>query len=245
MIQKFSQNIISKIHSYVYIYIDPRTDEIFYVGKGKGKGNRCLSHLSDQSESDKVKRIQEIREESKEPIIEMLIHGVPEDVALKVEASVIDLLDLKKLTNKNRGHSSSKIGRMSLKKLVSIYEPEKANISEPSLLIKITRSFSYSLSPHELYDATRQFWRVGIDRERVECAFAVFDGLIQEVYKVVSWHKAGTTFSSRRPAINEKDRWEFVGRIADSEIRDKYIYKDVSEITNNQTSFYYLNIKEN
>ena len=37
MIQKFSPNIISKIHSYVYIYIDPRTDEIFYVGKGKGK----------------------------------------------------------------------------------------------------------------------------------------------------------------------------------------------------------------
>ena len=241
MIQKFSPNIISKIHSYVYIYIDPRTDEIFYVGKGKG--NRCFSHLSDQSESDKVKRIQEIREENKEPIIEMLIHGVPENVALKVEASVIDLLDLKKLTNKKKGHSSSKIGRMSMKKLVSIYEPEKANISEPSLLIKITRSFSYSLSPHELYDATRQFWRIGIDREQVEYAFAVFDGLIQEVYKVVSWHKAGTTFSSRQP--KDKDRWEFVGRIADLEIRDKYIYKDVSEITNNQSPFYYLNIKEN
>jgi hypothetical protein len=241
MIQKFSQSIISNIHYYVYIYIDPRTDQIFYVGKGKG--NRCFSHLSDQKESDKAKRIQEIREENKEPVIEMLIHGVPEETALKVEASVIDLLDLKKLTNRAKGHSSSKIGRMSLKKLVSIYEPEKANITEPSLLIKILRSFSYSLSPQELYDATRQFWGVGINRQQVEYAFAVFDGIIQEVYKVVSWHKAGTTFSSRQLKDKDKDKWEFVGRIADSEIRDKYIYKDVSDITNHQTSFYYLNIK--
>ena len=234
MNQKFSKNIISKIHYYVYIYIDPRTDEIFYVGKGKG--NRCFSHLSEQKESEKNKRIQEIIDEKKAPIIEMLIHGVSEDVALKVEASVIDLLDLKKLTNKVKGYSSSKTGRMSLKKLVSIYEPEKANITEPALLIKITRSFNYSMSSHELYDATRQFWRIGTDKEKVEYAFAVFDGFVQEVYKVVSWHKAGTTFSSRFP--EDKDRWEFVGRIADKEIRDKYIYKDVSEITNNQSPFY-------
>ncbi len=192
--QKFTQNIITKLQYYVYIYIDPRNNEIFYIGKGKG--NRCFSHLRDQSESEKVKRISEIKQENKEPIIEMLIHGVTEDVALKVEASVIDLIDLKKLTNKVKGHSSSKIGRMPLDKLISIYNPKKANITEPSLLIKINKTFSYSLAPNELYDATRQFWRIGTDRKKVEYAFAIFDGIIQEIYKVISWHKAGTTFSS-------------------------------------------------
>ena len=132
---------------------------------------------------------------------------------------------------------------MSLDKLISIYNPEKANIIEPSLLIKINQTFSYSLKSNELYDATRQFWRVGKDRDKVKFAFAVFDGTIQEVYKVVSWHKAGTTFSSR--TTTKEERWEFVGQIANKNIRDKYLYKDVSDITNNQSPFYYLNIESN
>ena len=241
MISKFPQNIISKLGYYVYIYIDPRNNEIFYVGKGKG--NRCFSHLSDTDSSEKVKRIKAIKQDMKEPLIELLIHGVTEDVALKVEASTIDILNVKKLTNKVKGHASSEIGRMSLEKIVSIYNPEKADIIEPSLLIKINQTFSYSLTSNELYDATRQFWRVGKDRDKVEFAFAVFDGTIQEVYKVVSWHKAGTTFSSR--TTTKEERWEFVGQIADKNIRDKYLYKDVSDITNNQSPFYYLNIGSN
>ncbi len=230
--------MIDSLQYYVYIYIDPRNEEVFYVGKGKG--NRCFAHLSDNKESEKVKRINEIKLDHKEPTIELLIHGVTEDIALKVEASVIDLLNVKKLTNQVKGHASSKIGRMSIDKLISIYNPEKANILEPALLIKIKNTFSYSHTANELYDATRQFWRIGADREKVEYAFAVFDGTVQEVYKVISWHKAGTTFSSR--TTTKEDRWEFIGQIANEEIRSKYLYKDVSAITNNQSPFYYLNI---
>lgn len=238
MANKFPTNIISKIGYYVYIYVDPRNDEIFYVGKGKG--NRCFSHLSDSSDTEKVKRLIEIRQDKKEPLIELLVHGITEDTALKVEAATIDLLNIKKLTNKVKGHGSSKIGRMSVDQLISIYNPEKANIVEPSLLIKISQTFSYSLTASELYDATRQFWRLGKNKDKVKYAFAVFDGTIQEVYKVVSWHKAGTTFSSRK--TTQGDKWEFVGQIANDQIRNKYIFKDVSDITNKQSSLYYLNI---
>ncbi len=147
--------MIDSLQYYVYIYIDPRNEEVFYVGKGKG--NRCFAHLSDNKESEKVKRINEIKLDHKEPTIELLIHGVTEDIALKVEASVIDLLNVKKLTNQVKGHASSKIGRMSIDKLISIYNPEKANILEPALLIKIKNTFSYSHTANELYDATRQF----------------------------------------------------------------------------------------
>jgi len=241
MIQKFTQNVITHLMYYVYIYIDPRNDEIFYIGKGNG--NRCFSHLTEQSESEKVKRINDIKQDKKEPIIEILVHGVEDDVAKKVEAAVIDLIGLNKLTNKVRGNYASKIGRMTLDYLISIYDKEDANITEPSLLIKINQSFSYSMSPNELYDATRQFWRIGSDRDQVEYAFSIFDGVIQEVYKVISWHKAGTTFSSRKP--KDKERWEFVGQIAEEEIRKKYLYKDVSKITNHQSPFYYQNIKTN
>ena len=41
--------------SYVYVYIDPRNHHPFYVGKGKG--NRLFSHLDDQTESEKVRRL--------------------------------------------------------------------------------------------------------------------------------------------------------------------------------------------
>ena len=53
--KSFSRSIAKELKSYVYLYIDPRNDEIFYVGKGNN--NRCFSHLKDESESDKVVRI--------------------------------------------------------------------------------------------------------------------------------------------------------------------------------------------
>ena len=59
-----------------------------------------------------------------------MIHGLDEDTALRVEASVIDLMDISALTNKVKGHSSAKIGRMSIEKLVSVYNRKKADITE-------------------------------------------------------------------------------------------------------------------
>ena len=29
----------SKLGHYVYVYVDPRTDEVFYIGKGKDLGD--------------------------------------------------------------------------------------------------------------------------------------------------------------------------------------------------------------
>ena len=127
MIKNFPPTIIKELNYYVYLYIDPRNNDIFYVGKGNK--NRCFSHLKDSSETDKVKKIKEIQKEGKEPIIEFLIHGIDEFTALRVEAAVIDLLNVKKLTNIVKGHSSSKIGRMAIDKLLSLYKKEKAIIS--------------------------------------------------------------------------------------------------------------------
>lgn len=238
---KFPEVVSKNLRYYVYLYIDPRNDEIFYVGKGKGE--RCFSHLKEISESKKAKKIHDIISDGFKPVIEILVHDLDEETALRVEASVIDLIGVAKLTNQVKGHSSSRIGRMSLEKIISIYQPEKAQISEPALLIKINQTFRYGISPQELYDATRQFWRIGEDREKVKLAFAVFDGTIQEIYEVVSWHKAGTTFSSRVLRDTALDRWEFVGQIADEEIRERYLYKDVSDLIQGQNPFRYINIK--
>jgi hypothetical protein len=43
MSQTFGIGVAEKIGYYVYLLIDPRTSEVFYVGKGVG--NRCFAHV--------------------------------------------------------------------------------------------------------------------------------------------------------------------------------------------------------
>jgi len=51
----FPPGVKEKLLHYVYVYVDPSNDEIFYVGKGKG--DRCFAHLSEKSDGDKIQRI--------------------------------------------------------------------------------------------------------------------------------------------------------------------------------------------
>ncbi|GEM_PF-2758863 len=88
----FDEDIKRKLK--YYIYLDPDTNDIFYVGKGKG--NRVFSHLKDtpDSKSKINEKIREIRNKNKEPQIEILLHGIDDEyLAKKVEAAVIDLLN--------------------------------------------------------------------------------------------------------------------------------------------------------
>lgn len=73
--------------SYVYVYIDPRNHQPFYLGKGKGKGNRLFSHLDDQTESEKVRRIAELRAAGLEPQIDVLRYGLSDAEAALVGPS--------------------------------------------------------------------------------------------------------------------------------------------------------------
>ena len=43
--RKLPNSVINKLKYYVYLYSDPETNEIFYIGKGKG--NRVFSHLTE------------------------------------------------------------------------------------------------------------------------------------------------------------------------------------------------------
>ena len=227
--KSFSSEIIQKIKYYVYLLSDPRTDEIFYVGKGKG--NRVFSHLNDSSINDKTKKIKDIRSAGKEPKIEFLVHGVKDEITIKkVESAIIDLIGKNKLTNKVGGYESTDFGRMDLAQITAKYSSKKAEITESALLIKLSDTFRYNMDPMELYDYTRGIWMVGERRDNISYVFAVYDGIIQETYKVLKWFKAGSTYSSAVEAeswkVHKDQRWEFVGNISD-EMRKKYRYKSV------------------
>lgn len=86
---------------YVYIYIDPRNYETFYVGKGKG--NRKFAHLFDNHlETEKVKRIKAIQDEGVDPIIKVFAKDLSEEEAFLVEKTLI--WSNYHLTNKSEGH---------------------------------------------------------------------------------------------------------------------------------------------
>ena len=250
---KFSPSITKEIKYYVYLYSDPTTGEVFYIGKGKG--NRVFYHLEDTGDNEKAARIQQIRAQGLEPEIDILIHGLEDEkTALRVESSVIDLIGIKQLTNKQSGYKSSTFGRMSISQLVSTYEKREAEIDVPAILIRINQAFRYSMTPMELYDYTRGQWRLNPDNaKRAKYAFAIYGGIIQEVYEIFDWYEAGKTYSVRENNENIKrganelleGRYEFIGNLAQDDIRQKYKYTSVEKYFNpgNSNPIMYVNMK--
>lgn len=238
-ITEFPSNIIQELNYYVYIYSDPDTLKPFYIGKGKG--NRCFNHLFQEGDTEKIKKIQELKEQGKMPIIEILIFGVDEETALKVEAAAIDLIGIENLTNIQKGHHSAMYGRIDVDELYNRFnrdELSREDIVENVMFIKVNRYY-YGMTDFQLYDQTRRCWKVNEDRvKQVEYAFAIYEGLVLEVYKIAGWFSAHTTYNSipvseeiiKHDTIEGK-RFEFVGQVADDSIRKKYVGKSV-------TSFY-------
>jgi hypothetical protein len=90
---------------YVYVYIDPRNFEEFYYGKGTG--SRKNAHLSDDSDTEKSKRIKAIKKEGLEPIIKVVARVLTENEAYLVEKTLIWKLG-RNLTNLSSGHFADK-----------------------------------------------------------------------------------------------------------------------------------------
>ena len=224
--QKFPAKVREKLKFYVYLYVDPRTDLVFYIGKGKG--NRCFAHLSVKSESDKVELIDELRRLGLEPTIEILKYGLKESEALLVEQTAIDLLEISNLTNLVRGHGSKHGTRSSVEEVIATLDAKPVKIKEPAILINISKMFRYGMTPFELYEATRCAWNVGERCDSATFAFSVFKGVVREVYQIEVWLPGNSTLRlSGTTHENDWTRWEFVGQIAPEVIRRKYVGKFV------------------
>jgi hypothetical protein len=90
---------------YVYVYIDPRNFEEFYYGKGTG--SRKNAHLSDDSDTEKAKRIKAIKKEGLEPIIKVIAKDLTEKEAFLIEKTLIWKLG-KSLLNISSGQFADK-----------------------------------------------------------------------------------------------------------------------------------------
>lgn len=232
----FSTAIIEKINYYIYCLVDPRNQNIFYVGKGKG--NRVFQHakgalIGQIIDSDKISLINEIYQSGLEPIYYILRHNIQnEKQALEYEALAIDLLSLVKpnqqpLTNIQGGTHSSEKGLMSLSELKNLYDPQELKTDLPVVLITINKNYrklkqqiksgeiDNSQVEQEIYERTRGYWKTGSRRQKAKYAVAVYRGWTLAAYEISRWVEA---------PIERQGRWGFEGKILP---KDSPIYQEL------------------
>lgn len=110
-------------------------------------------------------------------------------------------------------------------------EPVAISESDAVLLIRINRLYRHTMSPVELYDATRGTWKLGSRRENARFALAVFEGVVREVYQIDTWHPAGITLPYGLRAqehVPTEDRCEFRGSLAPDDVRQRYVDRSVA-----------------
>jgi len=82
------------------------------------------------------------------------------------------------------------------------------------------------MSGEELYEITRGKWVIGIRRNKAKYAFAVYKGIIREVYEIERWvpiqvegaelMRAWIPAHAEGAEVKRPRRWQFEGKIADS-----------------------------
>lgn len=222
---------------YVYLLVDPRNGEVFYVGKGVG--GRCLEHDYAEEGARKAARFAEIKAAGLEVKVDIIRHGMAtKEEALLVESSVIDVYGIENLTNKVKGHGSAEFGRASLAELAARYAPEEAEILHRVVFVKLANTFKKGMSAEALYEAARGVWSLSPETARkYNYVLALWEGLVVEVYHVERWQPADpahypkrfgkdllTAHFIPRPGVQCT---EFEGVVAADEIRKHYLGKSV------------------
>lgn len=211
--QSFSHAVIEQLGYYVYLLIDPETNRVFYVGKGIG--NRIFDHLNraliSPKETDKLDTIRAIQQKGLH--VKHLIHrhGLTEKEAFEVEASLIDFIGLQELTNKVGGHKSHFRGQMTVAEVIALYDAPRIEIQEPSLLIIVNKLFHRGMDTETLYEITRGNWVLGSRRQKARYAFAVYNGVVRQVYQIHIW----SSVTARSPMQRTQQRWRFDGVVAE------------------------------
>ena len=215
----FAQSVIEQLRSYVYLLRDPRSGNVFYVGKGKG--NRVYDHLacalSEPIESDKLDTIREIFDSGMNVEHYILRHGLSDSAAFDVEAAVIDFIGIRNLSNQQSGFRSTDFGLKTTEEVIAMYTAPELKTDLPLLLININKLFNREMTVDEIYEATRKEWVIGHRRMKARYAVATYRGLTRNVFSIDDWQPIGK-------------RWSFIGELAESKIQNELSYKSIRHL---------------
>lgn len=227
---QFSQKTKEELQYYVYVLVDPRTDKIFYVGKGID--DRIFAHLDcavkNDTESDKLNTIRAIYEGGDQVKHYIVRHGLTEGEAFIVESVLIDLLTCSEfpsvavLSNIVAGHRQWDKGIKTVEELEILYACQpllEGDIEHNIMTINVNKTYNIKSDYHpNIYEATRKSWKLNEHRaKQVEFVMSEYRGVIRAIFRPVKWIKVG-------------DRWMFEGvEVTDKAITDLYLHKSVPQ----------------
>lgn len=235
--ERFDEKSILELGVYVYMLIDPESNVPFYVGKGAA--NRIFDHincaLKDENEVNaKYEKIRSILSKNQSVKHCIVRHGLTEEGAYEIEASLIDSMDFigYNLSNRVFGHHSSEKGLMTTDEISRLYSAEPlTSIDSDCLIININKKYKRGISSLSIYDATKEIWT--IDKRKVnniQYVLSEFRGLIVEVFKVSRWYTKERGYTPKSAKYGQtKIGYGFDGVQAPIEIRNKYINKSIND----------------
>ncbi|MDE6729739.1 MAG: hypothetical protein K2J71_03075 [Oscillospiraceae bacterium] len=195
--KNFSEKSLSKLgESYVYGLIDPRNNQIFYIGMGTG--NRVFDHEQESlknpdSEKLKLKTIAEIKAAGFAVKKVIINWNLKKSEAFAAEASLINIFNYigsTRLTNIVAGHHSPEAFSVEeFEKLFGAEELQKSDIQHKIMIIKINQLYHRGMPDDVLYDIVRGCWKINPKRAKaVEYVLAFYNSLIVAVYKPTAWY---------------------------------------------------------
>lgn len=233
MITEFSHDVKRYLNYYVYILIDPRNDEIFYVGKGSG--NRVFVHENELGVQEKDQRISDILSEGLE-VKKYIVHsGMTEEAALAAEATLINLYTTRKcfdevnLTNVQIGHSviapCLSVEEYNRKFSGSSLTKDSFDEEDRIMLVNLsTDSIKLLATEEKVKERMKRRARVPENRELPKNILPVSRGVIVGAFKVVAWKRITNTGKSVR------NQWEYTELVRNEELFKKYHFSLVSDL---------------
>jgi hypothetical protein len=207
----FSEKSLAALGEYyVYGLIDPRSDQIFYIGKGSN--NRVFEHENESLKnpnSDKLKlqTIKAIKEQGLEVKKIIISYNLSENEAFAAEAALINAFNYVSkeypLSNIVSGHHNDYVYT------VEKFEAEKAaeelndkDIKHRVIAIIINKTYKRRMSDTDIYDIVRGCWRLNKQvAQKYEYVLAIYNSLVKAVYKPTAWY-----YCSDRTRIPERDK---------------------------------------
>lgn len=160
---KFSEkSLIALGNFYVYGLIDPRNNQLFYIGKGKD--NRVFEHEKESinsidSDKLKLKTILEIKNAGLEVKKIIINSNLTEQEAFVAEASLINAFNYisdTRLTNIVSGHHSSEaLSVEDFEKINGAIPLQENDIKHKILVIKINQLYQKGMDEHSIYEVVR------------------------------------------------------------------------------------------
>ena len=190
----FSDIAKHKLQYYVYALIDPRNNEVFYIGKGNN--DRVFQHEWEKdtnTESAKHHRINAIKKSGKSVKKVILLYGLTEESAFSAESALINLVNFTsthKLTNVMSGHHAKRV--LTVEEFELFHGAEiltEKDIHHNLLVIKINALYEYGMSDDEIKDCARGHWVINTkNASKMDYLVAVYHGIVVGVYENMQWY---------------------------------------------------------